>query len=810
MVSPSYAMDSQIKAQDLASTILSSSSPPQISTACSAIESFLQKHVPDQTRSFFAITFPALICKIFGFDDSSSSSQKPLSSGGWIDQIHASNDAGLAGKVFDLLSPSGILLSSIFAVDRHSLVKYVFPVERLPEWARVVLQSERDPSILSDLCPLFKGRVKEDPISGSFQVHLNVFEYYMFWFAYYPVCKGNCDGSGPVVVRKNRRFRLENWTSSLPVLASAARLSGQKPECNLYTRLLYAYLRSFVPNFCLIAYQPYRSSLLHYSSASDNSVRLQAEFLVYTLIHFWLVDNDFLALRLNFCRSFNMSFPFRAVLGETPPTAGLGEVVKLLVKYLNTSVVVSKEGADLMEYNRTQKWRVMGSADSVKSRTTGPLLSYGNSFGSWNVLMQRPLYRFILRTFLFCPIGTSIKNASQVFSVWVTYLEPWKIGLEEFAELDALECRSSDISRNENGQSPVKTNPTNQGYQSEGLFWQGYVESNYLFYSSLLVHFLGFAHKFLHANAETIIEMVLKVLSILTSSKELMEHLKKIDASYHSKSSGSSSAMFDSSYKCVPSIREQLEDWEDGLCESDVDGSFLHENWNKDLRLFGEGEDGGKQLLQLLILRAEHEIQAISGDNLGKNLRTLDSVKAGMGSLFGDMAGKPALVVPELMHSRDEVFTPKHPGVGKRTWADVQYKGDWMRRPISDGEVAWLARLLIRLSIWLNETLGLDRAESVPVGLVCDYADVPGDNAGHVGGLKEALWTVLSSVGLWLVFLGHAAVRFMRERGLRINLRVLASKKFVMILILYAVFSVLKKACGLYLYPSSLWASLVR
>ncbi|KAJ8625923.1 hypothetical protein MRB53_019230 [Persea americana] len=69
-------------------------------------------------------------------------------------------------------------------------------------------------------------------------------------------------------------------------------------------------------------------------------------------------------------------------------------------------------------------------------------------------------------------------------------------------------------------------------------------------------------------------------------------------------------------------------------------------------------------------------------------------------------------MIPEPMqgqNGRDEVFTPKHPGVGKRTWADVKYKCDSMKRPISDGEVAWLARLLVRLSYWLNENLGLDQ-----------------------------------------------------------------------------------------------------
>lgn len=42
------------------------------------------------------------------------------------------------------------------------------------------------------------------------------------------------------------------------------------------------------------------------------------------------------------------------------------------------------------------------------------------------------------------------------------------------------------------------------------------------------------------------------------------------------------------------------QDWEDGLSETDADGSFLHENWNKDLRLFSDGEDGGQKLLQVI------------------------------------------------------------------------------------------------------------------------------------------------------------------------------------------------------------------
>lgn len=41
-------------------------------------------------------------------------------------------------------------------------------------------------------------------------------------------------------------------------------------------------------------------------------------------------------------------------------------------------------------------------------------------------------------------------------------------------------------------------------------------------------------------------------------------------------------------------------------------------------------------LLQLFVLRAELELQAMSGDNLLHNMASLDSLKLQMGFLFGN------------------------------------------------------------------------------------------------------------------------------------------------------------------------------
>ncbi|KAK7386257.1 hypothetical protein VNO78_26362 [Psophocarpus tetragonolobus] len=754
----SYTFDSLSKSQELSSTIQAANTPSQIASACASIDSFLHSHSPDQSRHFFSLAFPTLISKLFGFDDPANA---------WINHC-PSHD--LAQTLFSLLSPAGTLSAAIAAVDRLSLVKYVFPVERLPHWTRSLISKNNTGShSLSDLCPsLFK------PSPSPSQIQLNVFEYFFFWFAYYPVSKAKNDNPDSVSVKRVKKFRLEDWTSSIPGFSASKRSPEGKPQCDLYTRLLYSYLRAFVPSYDLNAHHPYRTSILHYGSGYDASVAARAQFVVNALIHFWLVDNDFSPLPASVCRSFGVSFPTE----EAPPPPGSGEVVSLFVRYLNLSTVAAfRDGGSGGAECGSPRWRTL---EGAKSKDLGPL----RSLGCWNFCVQRPLYRFLLRNFLFCPMAASVKNVSQVLSVWIGYLEPWTINVDEFSKLDAINDEKKENSVRES---------------SDGGFsprWQDYVLSNYLYYSSLVMHFIGFAHKFLHSDVEIIVQMVLKVLDTLTSSKELIDLLKTVDSLFHSKQTGSGKPMSNNLYRYVPIIREQLQDWEDGLCETDADGSFLHENWNKDLRLFADGEDGGQQLLQLFILRAEAELQAISSDQLAPSLQCIDSLKTRLGCLFDGHTIKSSSTCPEPMvyqQSRDEIFKPRR--AGNYAFSGVKYKGDWMRRPISNDEIAWLAKILIRLSDWLNESLGLNQADSSQVSSPVSYVEVSADVA-HICGPSEALKVFFCTIGSWILFLGAASLGFMRRYGLRVNLRILASKKVVMVFVLYVVFSILKKLIG--------------
>ncbi|XP_073140711.1 uncharacterized protein [Henckelia pumila] len=786
MMLHSYATDTQNKCAELASAVAAATSPPQISAACSAVESFLGRHSPDQQRWFFSITFPTLICRLFGFDDSSPpSAPRQHFTNGWIDIAALENDSELAGKLLNLLSPNGVLLSSIYEADRLSLVKYVFPVERLPEWVRYMLQNERDYSGLASLCPLFASRVNEDSVKAySYQVQLNVFEYYLFWFAYSPVCRGNSESSEVVKVQRTRKFRLENWSNSIPGLSSAKRGTEKKTESNLYLQLLYIYLHSFVPIGDLNVHQPYYRSMLRYSTGYDNSAIERAEFVVYTFIHFWLVDNDFSPLPVGLCKSVGVMFPLNSVLGETPPTAGLADVVNVFVKYLNLNSIPASKESDQIDYVWSPGRRVSGLVDVVKSNDVA---SSVHSNGSWNLLVQRPLYRFILRTFLFCPVGTSIKNASQVFSLWVNHIEPWSISFEGFPDLDELSGISNKTAKS-------VTRVKSHEYSSS---WQGYVLSNYLFYSSLVMHFIGFAHKFLHTDTEVIVQMVAKVISILTSSNELMDLLKNTDTAYHSKVTESSKLMLNKLNRFVPTIHQQLQDWEYGLCENNADGSFLHENWNKDLQLFGDGEDGGDHLLQLFLLRAESELHSLSGNNVVQNLQNLDSLKAQVNQLFGGPITKSSSGALEFRHclqSCHEIFKPR--GSGNQMGAEIRYKGDSMKRPISNDEIAWLSKLLVNLSSWMNECFGLNQVHCAQGGDGWSYVDVP-SGLRSVYGPKETVEVVSFSLLSWIMWLGESGVQFMRNHHLRINLRALALKKVVAMMLVFVAFNLLKKAVTL-------------
>uniref|UniRef100_A0A452YVZ9 Uncharacterized protein n=1 Tax=Aegilops tauschii subsp. strangulata TaxID=200361 RepID=A0A452YVZ9_AEGTS len=290
-----------------------------------------------------------------------------------------------------------------------------------------------------------------------------------------------------------------------------------------------------------------------------------------------------------------------------------------------------------------------------------------------------------------------------------------------------------------------------------------------------LPDWLGFALSSTAASSD-------KVLEVLGSS-ELLGLIYKVDAAYHSRVSDSQSCCLDDVLKYVPTIREQLQDWEDGLSKHSTDGSFLHMAKNSSLRLFSFDDDGAYNLLQLLLLRAETEIQRLPGDAM-QTRHTLDVIKSNMRKVFyKHVESFQAKNLPEgehkQHHGRGDLFVPKHPSPGKNKLADMKYSGDWMLRPISDTEVAWLARLLICFSAWLNETLRLVHADADAVPTGPTIIKIDQNEPSRVGGPKDAARMVLVGVFTLLTVAAQWILQFMRNHKIRINLRILASKKLL-------------------------------
>lgn len=129
------------------------------------------------------------------------------------------------------------------------------------------------------------------------------------------------------------------------------------------------------------AHQPYRSSLLQYGTGYDGSVMARAEFLVNLSVHYWIVENDFSPFPVVTAKSFGVALPFCSVVEEIPPTCGLEEVVKLLVKYLNFSWVTSGVGSEnYIDYGESPQWKTSTSRSSfhVADLSLRPVTSWNN------------------------------------------------------------------------------------------------------------------------------------------------------------------------------------------------------------------------------------------------------------------------------------------------------------------------------------------------------------------------------------------------------------------------------------------------
>ncbi|KAF0916135.1 hypothetical protein E2562_000735 [Oryza meyeriana var. granulata] len=121
-------MPPETEAAFLREPILATSMAGAAAKAVSSVADFLRRHAGDHPRAFYADALPSLFFHVFvAFPDSPS----------FIDL--AVEDPALAKLLTSLLSPSGPLLAAVSAADRHTLLQFLFPPKRLPDWLRLAL-----------------------------------------------------------------------------------------------------------------------------------------------------------------------------------------------------------------------------------------------------------------------------------------------------------------------------------------------------------------------------------------------------------------------------------------------------------------------------------------------------------------------------------------------------------------------------------------------------------------------------------------------------------------------------------------------
>jgi hypothetical protein len=267
----------------------------------------------------------------------------------------------------------------------------------------------------------------------------------MFWFAYYAVCKDTNQPQGTAGGRRSRftpsrpsqfRMQLESWASSIPRLSHSPQAIGAGGSP--YLQLLKLYLSQFVILSSSNRGYPGREFLL-----GDGGGATHGDILIYTLVEFWLVDDDPSPLPLAIRQS--LGFPAGGaapVLSYIPPGSDLADSLKVLIKFLNSNLRLSigeqsmpNSSSPIIDYSLNFRRKLSESPSGHFSSPLSLSPSYGasqfpSSSNAYLQALHRPLYRFLHRAFRLWPIGTSVRKIAQVVDVWIDYLEPWSTGLD--------------------------------------------------------------------------------------------------------------------------------------------------------------------------------------------------------------------------------------------------------------------------------------------------------------------------------------------------------------------------------------------
>jgi hypothetical protein len=216
--------------------------------------------------------------------------------------------------------------------------------------------------------------------------------------------------------------------------------------------------------------------------------------------------------------------------------------------------------------------------------------------------------------------------------------------------------------------------------------------------------------------------------------------------------------------------------------------------------------------LQILVLQAEMEIQYAPVERQKEITKALERVKQAGGKIFDLHAPNAAAAAAALFQPQPEMSKPRIEAgtrpLGWHTCFDVRYRGDWMRRPIESTEIAWLARVLVKLSDSINARLGLDGVVIEPCSdergemILNEGQPNSGDVTLPTPEVKDLNVPKLVKTSAysfaeesrdllrrcWVLL-----ISCLRRHGYRVNLRFLARKPLLAMLLLLVLCRMIKK-----------------
>eukprot|EP00898_Chlorokybus_atmophyticus_P003509 jgi/Chlat1/4159/Chrsp27S04264 len=732
---------------------------PQIAIACAAVENCLSES-KEHIRPFFERSFPLLLSKLFGFDNSSSAV------GGWLYICAQPGREADARAVTSLLSPRSILFRSLLEADREALVKFVFPHEHLPPYVQLLLSTEQGAQLLSQQ-PHLRDRVVKTN-GGRCQVHVGVFEYYMFWFAYY-ARRARSASAGSQTLRSSSN-QLASGSSGLGVgsLQSTSRYLGQLARTSLhaggvdpntssksqpsspYKALLQSYLRHFLPhdqrtNTSTPSPQvasPAATFDRSNSSSSSSSTSTHGEVVLYALIDYWLKWDEppFPPACLDDASAL---IDYASLYSYQVPGSQLLEASTVLTQYINSNPSLSSAASSASSSGQQSPSHRSCVFKTPHGRST-PNMSL-----PWpNAAVQQPAYRFFHRTFAMWPADAS--HASQVVKLWLMYLQPWNATstsdsdqqptrsssypapvlsaagsqLKHFAhvlgERAHLVPNTTSSSQKQQQQQQQQQQAQSSSVQKFSAAWQGYVLANYLSYTELLRKFVELCCKRVLYSTESTLAALAEVFKLFQENQQLLQLLEDVESVYNACPTPSNPPPATRYRDAVRLIYTQLMEWELGQTHMDAliasaagtsavssphtpTGMLSPVPATPRLRTYTtQALDSVPRLLSVLLLRLEQESRQGNVAVSDKLLKSLEKLRPEQTYV------KP----PAASASGAEVASPSSQsvmGLQRHSWQDVRYKGDWLLRPIETNEIAWLVRILVPISVWINDIIGLGR-----------------------------------------------------------------------------------------------------